>query len=626
MRPSGRNATTIRKLGLAALGAALFLALLWGSYHSARQIFLGETAARGRTVLDLQAENIEGWLDRYRALPRIYAESTAVRSLLQEPNDSALLHRVNHRLALWNIASGAADTYLLDRGGTAIAASNWADPITFVGKNYTYRPYYSEAMQGRQGRFFALGTASGRRGYYFSYPVVREGRILGVVVVKVGVDSLEAELAASPYQLFVTDPNEIVVLAGNPDWRLTLLAPLDEAAKADITANRQFDLAALDDPGLPFAGQVPDAGRQLRIEEGEVAGRYLQLTRPLPSEAWTLHLLLPTRLASAQAFNVVLALGFGLLALGLVIALLWQRRRRLVERLKAREEAQATLARTVAERTADLRHANLLLEEEVHERKAAEDDLRRAQNDLVQAAKLAALGQMSAAMSHEFNQPVTAIRTFADNAAAFLARGQEERAKGNLEQIVRLTDRIAELSRHLRSFARRPQGSIRAISLSAVVSESLALLSGQMNKAGVALDLRLADDPLWVQGGHVRLQQVVVNLLTNALDAVRDGAQPCVALSVVQRDDRVILTVEDNGEGIKAEDLGQIFDPFFTTKEVGKGLGLGLSISYNIVRDFGGRLEAVAGRDGGACFTVTLQAAEAPLEVPTEKALEVGGA
>ncbi len=622
MSQSRGNARSMRKLGLATLGAALFIALLWGSYHSALQIFLGETAARGRTVLDLQAENMQGWLDRYRALPRIYAESSLVRGLLQQPDETALVHRVNHRLALWNIASGAADTYVLDQSGTTIAASNWADPITFVGENYAYRPYYSEAMEGRLGRFFALGTASGRRGYYFSYPVQVEGRILGVVVVKVGVDSLEGELAASPYHLFVTGPNGIVLLAGNPEWRLGLLAPLGEAAKAAIRENRQFDLQGLEVLGLPFAGSVPEEGRQLRIDEGEVAGRYLQLARALPSEAWTLHLLLPTRSASAQAFNSVLALGFGLLALGLVIALIWQRRRRLVERLKAREEAQATLTRTVAERTADLRHTNLLLEEEVGERKAAEEDLRRAQADLVQAGKLAALGQMSAAMSHEFNQPVTAIRSFADNAAAFLARGQDERAKGNLEQIVILTDRMAELSRHLRSFARRPQGSIRSVSLAAVVNESLALLSGQLKAAGVVVDLQLPEGPLWVQGGHVRLQQVLVNLLTNALDAVRERAEPSVALRVTQTEGQVVLSVEDNGSGIGEDDLERIFDPFFTTKEVGKGLGLGLSITYNIVKDFGGRLQAENRAKGGARLSVTLQAAEAPLETVAEAAAQ----
>ncbi len=620
------NATTSRKRGLALLAAVLFGLLLWGSYQSAFDFFLAETAARGRTVLALQAENLRGWLDRYRALPRIYAESTAIRALLQAPDDDELLHRVNHRLSLWNVASGAADTYLLDHAGTTLAASNWADPVTFVGRNFSYRPYFTAALQGRLGRFFALGTTSAKRGYYFSYPVVQVGRILGAVVVKVGVEGLEQELSASPYQLFVADPDGVVLLSGNPDWRMKLLAPLQPAARTRIAETRQFDLEHLSDLGLPFAGGVPEAGRRVAIESGEGAGSYLQLAQALPSEGWTMNLLLPTRSASSQAFNSMLLVGFAILVLGLVIALLWQRRRRLVERLRAREEAQATLARMVEERTADLTHANLLLEDEVRERKLTEQDLRQAQSDLVQAGKLAALGQMSAAMSHEFNQPVTAIRSFADNAGAFLARGQEERAKANLEQIVKLTDRMAELSRHLRSFARRPQAAIRPVSLAAVVKESLALLSGQMEKAGVDLVLDLPDGPLWVSGGHVRLQQVLVNLLTNALDAVREAAEPRIELAVAVEDAAVVLSVADNGPGLRTGDLERIFDPFFTTKEVGKGLGLGLSISYNIVRDFDGRLEAanrakdVAG--GGACFTVTLKRAAAPHDASQEVAAQ----
>ncbi len=618
MSPQARNGTSLRKLGLAALGIALFVALFWGSYHSALRIFLGETAARGHTVLALQAENLVGWLDRYRALPRIYAESTAVRSLLQEPDDGALLHRVNHRLSLWNIASGASDTYLMQRDGNTLAASNWADPVSFVGQNFSYRPYYREAIEGRLGRFFALGTTSARRGYYFSYPVVVEGSILGALVVKVGVEDLERELHASPYRIFVTNGDGVVLLAGDPGWRLKLLAPLSEAAKARILETRQFDLQEVALLDQPLGGAVPEGGRQVTIEEGEAAGSYLQLARALPSEGWTLNLLLPTLSASAQAFNSALAVVFGLLALGLVVALLWQRRRRLVERLRVREEARATLARTVAERTADLSHANLLLEEEVRERKLAEEELRRAQRELVQAAKLAALGQMSAAMSHEFNQPITAIRSFADNAAAFLARGQEEQTKGNLEQIVRLTDRMAELSRHLRSFARRPQGSIRPVSLAAVIKESLALLGGQIEKAGVELEVGLPEGPLWVMGGHVRLQQVVVNLLTNALDASRDCARPQIRLSVREAGGQMILEVEDRGAGLCEADQDRIFDPFFTTKEVGKGLGLGLSISFNIVKDFDGTLRAANREGGGACFSVVLNRAEAPLETAAQ--------
>ncbi len=615
-RKGGR--TPIRKLIFAGLLAGLFVALLWAAYSSAERHFLAETAERGRTVLALQSENLRGWLDRFRALPRIYAQSNALKKLLLNPDDAPLLDRVNRRLELWNAASGAADTYLLNRSGTTVAASNWAAPITFVGENYAFRPYYTQAMEGRLGRLFALGTASGKRGYYFSYPLVESGRIVGVIVVKAGVAGIEAELAATPYRIFITGPAGVVLLSTNPAWRLHALAPLSESEQARIREIRQFDLSSL--LPLPFdaVGEAASDGRPLTIKEGAAAGDYLQLLAGMPSEGWTLHLLVPTASARSQALTSVLLVGLGLIAIGLLVALLWQRRRRLMERLRAREEAQVTLERTVSARTADLRDANEQLEEEVRERKTAEEDLRRAQSDLIQAGKLAALGQMSAALSHEFNQPLAAIRTYTDNAAAFLERDQEERAKANLVQISKLTDRMAELSRHLRSFARRPDQEVKPVSLSAVVKEALALLAGQLQKAEVTPRLEIAEGPIWVRGGHVRLQQVVVNLITNALDAMADQERPDLMIAVREERQGVFVIVEDNGEGLSDEVLEQVFDPFFTTKEVGKGLGLGLSISFNIVKDFGGSLRAGQRPGGGARFVVSLLKAEAPAETAAE--------
>lgn len=616
--PDTGGESVIRRLIALAAVACLFAALLWAAHLYASRHFLAETAERGRTVLALQAENLRGWLDRFRALPRIYAESTALRALLAAPGDPQALDRVNHRLALWNGASGAADTYLLDADGLTLAASNWADPITFVGKNYAYRPYYRQAMQGRLGRFFALGTASGKRGYYFSYPVVEAGRIRGAVVVKAGVEAVEAELAASPFRLFVTGPEGVVLLAGEADWRLRTAAPLSSAARAEIGRNRQFDLAALAPLAFDAASSVPEEGRRVTAAAADgTATDYLLIARALPTEGWTLNLLVPTASAESQALTAVLLVGLILAVAALLAALLWQRRRRLIERLRAREETQALLERTVDLRTVDLRQANLLLEEEVRERKAAEEDLRRAQSELVQAGKLAALGQMSAALSHEFNQPLSAIRAYADNALAFIERGREDRARDNLGQVVKLTERMAELSRHLRSFARRPQASVRPVSLAAVLQEAVGLLAGQIEAAGVRLEQRLPPGPLWVRGGHVRLQQVTVNLIANALDALAGRPDPWLGIAVRREGERLVLLVEDNGPGLAEADLERVFDPFFTTKEVGKGLGLGLSISYNIVKDFGGNLEAANRPGGGAAFRVTLTTAT-PVEAAAE--------
>lgn len=282
--------------------------------------------------------------------------------------------------------------------------------------------------------------------------------------------------------------------------------------------------------------------------------------------------------------------------------------------LDQRERSRLELEGLVSERTANLREANRHLEREVRERTQAEDDLRRTQGELVQAGKLAALGQMSAALSHEFNQPLAAIRTYSDNAVAFLDRGRAEQAGENLARISRLTERMARLSKHLTSFARKPRDTTEPVALDAVIAETRALLHARIERAGARIDDRLPPG-IAIMGGQTRLQHVFMNLIGNALDATGDRPDPLVILRAEEGDGGTVrVIVEDNGPGIDAGMIADIFDPFFSTKEPGKGLGLGLSISFNIVRDFGGHLEVENRGGGGARFVVTLRRAGAMRE------------
>lgn len=606
---------------LALILLAVVLGSLWATYRWSERYFVSEIADRGRDSLDLYTENIRGWLGRFRSLPRIYAHNPDVLDLLRNPGEARLTDRVNEFLTKWNLATGAADTYLLDRSGLTIAASNWADEVTFVGNSYEYRPYYIQAMQGRLGRFFALGTASHKRGYYFSYPVRAGSKIIGVAVVKVGVEEIEAKLASSADELFVTGPEGVILLAGRPDWRLKSLAPLDEAARRRIAENRQFDLDRVEPVG-PFGSALQNRDGQLVVASldpdiGEQ--EFLHLSSPMTVEGWTLHTLVNTGFARNQVVTTVLLAGSLWLGIGLIAIVIWQRRRRLVELLSERERARSTLERTVEARTADLKASNLQLEAEVHERKAAEDELRRAQNELIQAGKLAALGQLSAALSHEFNQPLAAIRTYSENAEILLDRGREAEVRSNIGHIVALTERMAGLSKHLSSFARKPKDSARTVSLSAALSETLELLAGRLDAAGLEPQVIASEDQVWVLGGHIRLQQVIMNLITNALDAMKGVEWPQLIVRLERHEAAVRLVVEDNGKGLPDGRNEEIFDPFFTTKDVGEGLGLGLSISFNILKDLGGSITAENRQPAGAKFTLTLQAADPPREATEPK-------
>ncbi|MHA1528183.1 MAG: ATP-binding protein [Alphaproteobacteria bacterium] len=595
------------------------IALVVGAHGWAQQYFLRESARQGRAAVELHREVVRGWLGRYRALAPIYARDPAVVGLLDYPGDALQLGLVHRKLVTWTAMSGASDTYILDAGGTAIAASNWADEVSFVGNDYSYRPYYSQAMQGRLGRFFALGTTSLKRGYYFSHPIRQRNRITGVAVVKIGVEAIEQDLRSSEHQAFVTDGSGVIVLAGHPDWRLKTVGALSEADRDRISAVRQYDLNALAPVRIDgiARGPAPDSGALVSARPNRSGGKmqeFLHLTASMAAEGWTMHLLVDTAPARTQSLTVALLAASLLFALILVAAMLWQRRRRLMERLTERERARAVLEQTVDERTAELRETNLRLETEVDERTAAESELRRTQEDLVQAGKLAALGQMSAALSHEFNQPLTAMRNYAENAIAFLERGGQEQAARNIARISTLTQRMAQLSRHLSSFARKPEASCSPVRLADVLDEALGLLRGRLERAGIEPTISGLEREITVLGGMVRLQHVFMNLIGNAIDALAGLPDAKLAVAITTSGSTVTVTVEDNGPGIAEADLARIFDPFFTTKEVGKGLGLGLSISYNIIHDFGGSIRAEnrdRGKDGGgARFVVTLRRAE----------------
>jgi two-component system C4-dicarboxylate transport sensor histidine kinase DctB len=307
--------------------------------------------------------------------------------------------------------------------------------------------------------------------------------------------------------------------------------------------------------------------------------------------------------------------GFGGLALGLLVLsafILWQRRRQLAERLAVQNRAKAELEARVIERTSQLASANDALRVEVTERRAAEDRLRQTQSELVQAGKLAALGQMSAALSHEFNQPLAAARNYTENAQVLLDRDRKGEARETLARLLDMIDRMTRISRNLRHFARKPNQKLRPVALAEVVADARDLLGWRFQKSGADLVLDLGPDPLWVTAGSVRLQQVLVNLIGNALDAVEGGNDQRLILTARREGAMVAISLRDHGPGIAPALIDRIFDPFFSTKEVGKGLGLGLSITYNIMRDFGGQMQVRNHPDGGAEFTLHLHATEAP--------------
>ncbi|MCP5372919.1 MAG: sensor histidine kinase [Hyphomicrobiales bacterium] len=590
---------------------------LWQAYVWSGRAALTSIEQEAAQKIALYVANLRGELDKYEYLPRVLARDPAVIGLLADPGNRAMVDTVNRRLEDINGDAEASDTYVMAADGTTLAASNWRQDTSFVGQNFEFRPYYRIAMGGGQGRYFALGTTSLKAGYYLSHAVYGgDGAVLGVIVVKVSVAGLEAAWAQGPFRVMVSDPNGVVFMSTVPEWKFHTLAPLPPERQRAIIASRQYHTAPLDP--LPVTGRREGAdGQTLMTLAG--AGTFLAQSASVPDTDWTLHALSPiTRVGRLQLASVAAAgAAFGILLLAALYLSL--RRLRLDERLAHQRELAAALERAnteletrVERRTADLSAVNRELRSQVDENRRAQEELRLAQDELVQAGKLAVLGQISSGINHEINQPLGAIRAYADNARAYLDRQRFPEVRENLESISELTDRMAAIITRLKGFARRSEGVNRAVPLRPCIDNALELLRRRIRDQEVEVRLDLPDPAPLVVGDSVRLEQVLVNLIGNALDAMAEAPRRVLTLAVTEDGREVAVRIRDTGAGIAPAARGRVFDPFFTTKDSERGLGLGLSISLGIVRDFGGALTVEDPADGapGACFAVTLRQAE----------------
>ncbi|MBG5813506.1 two-component system sensor histidine kinase DctB [Pseudomonas aeruginosa] len=568
--------------------ALLLAPLLWPLQYFAERYYSEQLAEQNRQTLDLYVANLLGTLRRYEELPQILGGLPVLRQALQQPGDPLLQKIANEALADIRRRTGADVIYLLQPDGTTQVASNWAQADSFVHRNFAFRPYYREAMQGRLARFFGLGTTSIKRGYYFASAVKEGSRIIGVLVVKVDLEHIERLWGNSPEQLLVIDNYGVVILSSREDWRFHASRPLSAAERDEIHAN------------IPYPVQDP---KPLRLQQSA----WLSQSRTLPETGWTVSIYAPRTLIERPVRSVLLIGGATLLALLLLFTLLTLSRRHYLDRIALEAEAKRQLEERVLERTRELENANAQLQQEVHEREQAQRELMRAQDEVVQAGKLTALGTMSASISHELNQPLAAIRSYADNARVLLDHQRTEDARGNLEQISDLTTRMASIIAHLKAYARGARRAPENVQLQPAIEDALSMLASRRRAMNVELLRDVPDAPLWVQAGETRLRQILGNLLTNALDALAEKAPPRRLWVIASQDQHgVILTLRDNGPGFSEDALAHAHEPFFTTKTTAKGLGLGLAICDNLLRALGGRLEMGNHLEGGAVVRLHL--------------------
>jgi len=542
-------------------------ALTWEVWRSSYRGNLDRLAETGEIRVEQAAERLANQLDRYRVLVNVLARDRVVAAALAAGEDMGAIGSYLRDRAL---TYGAGRIELIDRAGTVIASSDLnAGHVSRRGD-----PLLRAALNGRLGLAHVLEART--RQVRLSRGVIR-GRPppAGAVLISADIAKLEFEWSFVPETLGFFDDAGVVFASNRPSLLLhqdkqiagdQRFAPFAEHRRRRIGPHALWDFVGA--PDLPSTSLV--ISREVPIIEMTARG-FLDVA--------------PARQAASQRALLV-ASALALLGLAAVIGALW--RRRVADRLAIEEAANARLEARVEERTSELQ---------------------ATQNQLVQASKMTALGQMSAGISHELNQPLAAISNFADNAKRFLELGRQENASENLGHISSQVQRITRIIRNLRAFARSEPETVERVELCAVVNEALALVEPVLSRSGVGVDCQLPEAGVEVMGGPVRLQQVVVNLLTNAVDAMAGQPEGKIVIRLEPAANVVRFSVRDTGPGISEPE--RVFEPFYSTKDLGasKGLGLGLSISFGIVRGFGGEIVAENHPDGGAVFTVLLLAA-----------------
>ncbi|SIS86924.1 ATP-binding protein [Neptunomonas antarctica] len=721
----------------------IFIILLTQVALLSRQQAMQNMQQRAQADMNRYLLSLQQKLDRYKDLPRLLStHSELTNTLLYDPSNDAKM-RASLYLEQVNDVIGASDTYLMNAKGVAIAASNWSEDASFVGRDFSFRPYFQDAIEGRSGRYFALGTTSKKRGYFFSYPVAHRGQIIGAVIVKIDLNEIEKDWNDATTDLLVSDEDGVIFISTREDWKFHTLTPLSETDVQRIYKSLRYGDYPLTSLQIIKRQQRDDGSQLITLVDGKVirnsaldgarTGEYLLQSTTVNDAGFTVSILASMKPVHRQVLNAIMLAAFIYIAVILLIMVVLSRRRIVKERTRfkrrelasleknearirdiidnthaglvtldmgglvesfnrtaeklfgyreedvkrqhfsvflveadrtvcwqhittmakepgsdlmieasgkrqngtcfpieitigkmpredglrfivtihditqrkeyelALQKAQTELESRVRERTLDLTCANVKLRDEIELHQ-------NTQNELIQTAKLAVLGQMSAGINHELNQPLTAIRAYADNARQFLKMDRLEPVEQNLSEISQLTERMAKIIHPLKEFSRKTSGQAESVCMKSVRDGAMSIMYGRLSREKVVISWPPRLESCFVLGDIVRIEQVMVNLIGNAIQAMESLPDKRIDITLTYHDTKQVLDVRDYGPGIPDEELGRVFEPFYTTKKAGQGLGLGLSISYRIIDSLGGELSVSNHSEGGALFKLALPA------------------
>ncbi|MCF5359309.1 sensor histidine kinase, partial [Pseudomonas syringae] len=495
----------IRQLFLPPLILMLMIGLGYIAYLVSEHSGIKSLRETGERQLELHARTVESEISKYTYLPSVLELESSVSQLLNEPGPE-LQQQVNRYLEGLNRRSRSRAIYVMDTTGRVLATSNWRDADSYQGEDLSFRAYFQDAVRGLPGRFYGIGTTTGESGYYLAHGLEDKGRIIGVAVIKVRLEALEERWQRARLEAFVSDENGIIILSSDPARRLKSVRPLTAEVKERLARSLQYywwplnELVPLERETLSEGVETLVFPANISVDREHKKVSYLAQSRPLSDTAWHLTLLTPLENLRREAANQGMLVAVAC-ALVTFLLIAWNERRKVIStRLAAREALQAAnneLERKIAERTEHLRASNERLKAQIRERRQAEDTLRKAQDELVQAGKLAAIGQMSTSIAHELNQPLAALRTLSGNTVRFLERGALDTASTNLRTINDLVDRMGRITASLRAFARRGDDQGQA-QLSKAVDAAMQLLGVRVEQSGLTLHRDFVDATLTI--------------------------------------------------------------------------------------------------------------------------------
>ncbi|ODT66892.1 MAG: hypothetical protein ABS75_25255 [Pelagibacterium sp. SCN 63-23] len=592
------------------IGLVAMLIVGWVTFEVTLANSIRVTGEQAQRRLALFDRTLEAIIERFHYLPVAISQAREARQALEHPDDPIAIDAANGFLSKLNETAGAGEIFLMEENGSVVAASNWWTLTSLVGTNYSFRPYFADALRLGQADYYAFGMSTNVPGYFLSQRVDGPDGPLGVAVSKINLGEIEATWWRSGELIGIVDVNDVVILSTRPDWRYRPLQTIPRSRVDIVSSQQRYGENGIDNSGI-ITDRWFSRGAEFALLAGtdpESSGYFMLRELRLPKHGWRLLSFTPLPQHYAGAFTMASAAALACAALFLIVVLLEQRRRHVALRLSEHYR----LEQRVAERTEDLHAMNEQLRAEIADRVRAERAERDAQTGLAQAAKLASLGQALAGVAHEVSQPVAALATHLASARLI----EQRRGGGELGPIIaamdKVVERLANLTGHLKTFARKETQSALYADVGTAIANALDLTDHRLRQVGVDTEYRRPLPPLGAAANPVHLEQVLINLIANAADAMEDAPVRVLSISAEREGEAIRIVIADTGAGMAAADMSNIFDPFFTTKPAGKGLGLGLAISYGLMRDSGGTISARSVLGQGSTFFVTLPQAARP--------------